>query len=244
MANSIRTVSILSSFNWFKFAQIFQIFPISIDIQRGKLSYKYSYVAVVIHKTFYIFTCMRAAYLAYAFVRGISTREGSNLASTIFTAIMSSLTLTGIQWSRQLCQVAVDEAIILFNTFDFRHRFTTAPSILNKAGRRGAIKRLMIADSVQELLLQLCPFIVSIFVPMILVLSFVYPTWDVTMASVLPPEYLYTWVHGVIMLFEVNVNLFLQCTILLVLFLELSIVSIHFPAVLATCVQSVEREIR
>ena len=243
MASSIRIPrsSVKASYYWFKFAQILHTHPLKFDLQRGTLSYKSSNVSNVAYKILYAFICLKGVHLAYALARGISLLEESNFASTIFTAIISSLYFTGMQWNRQLYQGAVDETIIMFNTFGFPD--STTRSL--KRGLRGkitwAFKVLMSVDSADELLLLLCPFIVSVFVPLVMILSLVYPSWDVTLASLLPPEKLHTFTHAIILLYELCTYLFLQCTLIFAFFLELSVASVHFPAMLLTCLENVEQ---
>ena len=213
-------------YKYLKLAEICNILPISLDTQSGKFSRERTLFRRIIYYVLFFLSCCKNVYLIYSFTRTV-TNPAVSIAVIILVALWFSLCSGSTFWSYELFQKNESETILLFNIIQFASS-ESAPYRSPTSFREVVawIKKL----SIQELLILVSPYALSLYAPLYVGLMTIRPRWHVFVTAVIPESYVSSpWIFGLLVGVEGMTAFFMECNLIFLIFLELALQTCYLP---------------
>ena len=217
------------------------VFPMSLNVQSGKVSSNCSFVRKSITCFFFACLAIKVVQVFYALAVLLPNFTSQDLPSVVLTSTILSLTSTSLFWSYELFHRAKAETIILFNGVKYGKNPVAAASFFRKRGSswqrttlKWNLKKIvgwclsLKTLRLQELLCVLTPFVLKIFVPLYLLLMVLFPSWPAFSSSLFQDgSEDWKWEWGLCALFELIIAICAESNVMFTFYSELALQSCH-----------------
>ena len=190
--------------------------------------------------------------LLYIFTDKLVNYAAGNVATVILLYLLMTMACSALHWNFELFINHLSETIMLFNEIDpfslLEHvQPLSAPTIIlsppdesNGSGRgyasmieaRGELWHTLRNCRLPELLLILCPFVINVFAPILVMMNLVFPDWNCFCTCLLPDEILqssgWDWRFIMAVLFDAWAALVTQFAAAYMFFFELALQTAYF----------------